>query len=463
MDLVFESAWRIAERIRRKQVSAVEVLDAVLAQCARYPSINAVVTFDDRAREAAIKADEWIARGEVIGDLHGVPITIKDTIETAGLRTTAGAPMLAQYVPATDAPAVTRLRRAGAIVLGKTNTPMFGMHPQTFNDVFGRTNNPWDESRTPGGSSGGPAAAVCSGMSFLDLCSDMSGSIRIPAHFCGVYAMRPTVHRVPSVGHIPDFPGGPRTDRLLATLGPIARSLRDVGLAMRVLTDDDDNPRDTETAPVPWRDQQPPPASALRIAWAETLPGVPVAAALRETVARVASTLASAGVRVEQRLPDGLEAHRAPWLELFKGFMHMVRTLYPGSVPPTDEEPPSLPDYARALHARDGVIREWDQFLTDYDALLLPVSLDVAFPHAPPKTPLVVDGASVESWRIDHLLYPFSFTGQPTVVIPAGVHDGLPIGVQLIGRRWQDERLLATAATVDALVAGYRVPPRLIG
>jgi amidase len=202
-----------------------------------------------------------------------------------------------------------------------------------------------------------------------------------------------------------------------------------------------------------------PEASALRIAWAETLPGVPVAKALRETVARVAATLEAAGARVAQRLPDDVASHRPPWLELFKSYMHIVGSLYPGSVPPGEGTPPTLPDFVRALHARDGVIRAWEEFLGDYDAVLLPVTPTVAFPHAPPKTPLDVDGESVESWRIDHLLYPFSFTGAPSVVMPAGVDAaGLPIGVQLVGRRWQDERLLAVAATVDSLVGGYRMP-----
>ena len=453
MDLTTLDASELARAIRDGETTALAAVQAVCARIDRlHPAINAVVTWDERSEERAREADAARARGEPLGPLHGVPVTIKDTIETAGLRTTAGAPPLANHVPARDAPAVARLRAAGAIVAGKTNTPTFAARPQTDNPIFGRTNNPWDVTRTPGGSSGGSCAAVASGMSFLDLGSDMSGSIRFPAAFCGVYGLRPTARRVPVVGHIPDPPGGARTDRHLATLGPIARSVRDLALALRALVTDDRDPRDTEVAPVPWRDAHVP---APRLAWAATLPGVPVAAAIRARVAEVAARLGAVSA-----LPDGLTAHREPWLDHFAAFLHGAKELYP-EVPFATERPaPTLGGVMRTLAARDRIIATWEAFFAEHDALLLPVCPVVAFPHCPPGTPLDVDGTPVESWRIDHLLYPFSFTGHPTVVLPAGRGaDGLPIGIQLVGRRWGDERLLAIAEHVDRIVGGYAPPP----
>jgi len=225
--------------------------------------------------------------------------------------------------------------------------------------------------------------------------------------------------------------------------------VRDLALALRALVTDDGDPRDTECAPVPWRDVAVP---APRIAWAPTLPGVPVAEVLRRRVAEVARQLGAT-----EALPDGLAEHREPWLDHFAAFLHAAKELYPEAPFKTDRPAPTLGAATRTLAARDRIIGVWEAFFARHDALLLPVCPVVAFPHCPPGSPLDVDGTPVESWRIDHLLYPFSFTGHPTVVLPAGLtDDGLPIGIQLIGRRWGDERLLAVAAHVDAIVHGYR-------
>jgi amidase len=210
-NLVFATVHELATGIRQRRVSAMEVLDAYLAQIARHnPAFNAIVTLDaERARRRAQDADAALAQGNVWGPLHGVPITIKDSIETAGLRTTSGFPPLADYVPSADAPVVARLRAAGAIILGKTNLPTLAGDAQTDNPLFGRSNNPWDVTRTPGGSTGGGAAAVAAGLSPLEIGSDYGGSVRGPAHFCGVYALKPTDRRLPDTGHIPELPGAP--------------------------------------------------------------------------------------------------------------------------------------------------------------------------------------------------------------------------------------------------------------
>ena len=220
-DLAFQSATQLAAAIRRKQVGSRELLEHYAARIGRFnPAINAVVTLDlERARTQADSADAAVARGEYGGPLHGVPITIKDTLETAGIRTTAGAEVHAEHVPQTDAAAVARLRAAGAVIIGKTNTPTFAMDVQTFNPLFGTTNNPWDLSRTPGGSSGGAAAAIAAGLSALELGSDIGGSIRTPAHFCGVYGHKPTHGIIEMRGHIPG-PPGTLSEADIGVLGP---------------------------------------------------------------------------------------------------------------------------------------------------------------------------------------------------------------------------------------------------
>jgi amidase len=462
-DIAALSASELAARIRERQLSSQEIVEALIRRIERlHPQLNAIVTLAaERARVAAREADEAVVRGQLRGALHGVPFTVKDTFETAGLRTTAGSPAFADYVPEQDASVCARLRAAGAILLGKTNTPPMAALPQTDNPVFGRTNNPWDVGRTPGGSSGGSAAAVAAGLVPLDIGSDLSGSVRIPAQFCGVYALKPTARRASTAGHIPDPPGIPRIDRWLGQPGPIARSVADLGLAMSVIAGLD--ARDTETAPVPWRSVPMPEPRALRVAFAPTLPGVPVRREIRETVERCARLLEGAGAQVSERLPPGdLAEHRKSWLAHLACFMRQIGTLYPE--PPAfaqraDAKPPELADQARALAGRDDAIRAWEALLAEVDVFMCPLVPVTAFPHCAPGTPLDVDGTPVESWRIDHFLNPFSFTGHPCVALPAGLDgEGLPIGIQLVARRWADEELLAAASTIDAVIQGYRRP-----
>jgi len=234
-DLVFTSVQKLAETIRNRHVSATEVLDAHLAQIDRHnPRLNVIVTLNrDEARVRASQADAALARGELWGPLHGVPITIKDGFSTAGIRTTSGFPLWADHVPEVDAPVVKRLRTAGAILLGKTNLPILSMDAQTDNPIFGRTNNPWNLSRTSGGSTGG-AAAVAAGLTPLELGSDIGGSLRIPAHCCGIYSLKPSAYRLPGGGYhpnpepaLPDI-GGPAQ---VGVFGPLARSVDDLALA----------------------------------------------------------------------------------------------------------------------------------------------------------------------------------------------------------------------------------------
>ena len=232
--LVFIPAYQIAQMIRNKTVSTVEVMEAYLEQISKYnPHVNAIATLDEKmAINKAKKADKALAKGEIWGQLHGVPITIKDTFETAGLLTTAGYKPLKNYIPSQDATVVARLRQAGAIIIGKTNPAEMASDYQSTNDIFGRVNNPWNLDYTSGGSSGGSAAAIAAGFSALDLGNDTSGSTRQPAHFCGVFALKPTEHRLPTIGHIPEAPGMPKCIRQLMTVGSFARSLEDLKLCL---------------------------------------------------------------------------------------------------------------------------------------------------------------------------------------------------------------------------------------
>ena len=232
----FSGAAELADAIRTRKVSSRELLDHYLARIDKInPTLNAVVTLDtERARKRADDADHALARGESWGPLHGLPITVKDVFETAGIRTTAGAPAFSEHVPTADAIAVARLQAAGAVLIGKTNTPMFAGDGQSYNAIFGTTNNPWDLARSPGGSSGGSAAAIAAGLSALELGSDIGGSIRSPAHCCGVYGHKPTYGIVPLRGHIPPMPGT-IAEVDIAVAGPIARSADDLDLALGVL------------------------------------------------------------------------------------------------------------------------------------------------------------------------------------------------------------------------------------
>ena len=255
------------------------------------------MTLDEEgALRAAREADGALARGAPCGPLHGVPFTLKDCHATLGMRTTAGHPTLADHVPAEDGTVAARLKAAGAILVGKTNVPPMAMSLQTDNPIFGRTNNPWNPARTVGGSSGGAAAAVAAGLVPFDIGSDMSGSIRIPAHYCGVFGLKPTANRLPITGHIPPPPGVPRLDRQMAVVGPIARCVEDLDLLCGILAGPDG--RDTEVPPVPWSAHPTPSVSELRIAWLPVFPAVPTARAVRLATERVAAQLAGSSTSI---------------------------------------------------------------------------------------------------------------------------------------------------------------------
>jgi amidase len=455
MDLTFSSALDLATAIRDRRVSATEVLEAHLARIAqRNPALNAVVTLDaEGARKRAREADEAIARDIVWGPLHGVPFTLKDAFATDGMRTTVGFPPF-DHVPNHDAPVVTRLKSAGAILVGKTNVAQLLGDYQTNNPIFGRTNNPWNVERTSGGSSGGSAAAVASGMSPFEIGTDLSGSVRIPAHFCGIFGFKPTEHRV-SLGGIAPAPGPnqpPRTIRVMSCVGPMARTVDDLGLLYSIIAGPDAG--DTDVPPVPIEPVPSLEIAGLRIAIAPSLGKFPVTTDVRQAIDNLAHHLSHAGAIVEAaELP---RSNLSEDLSRAGALLGMMVT----ASDPNAKNPASFPAYMAALQQRDEAIAVWDRWFDDWDALLCPPAMTSAFAHCPPGTSLAVDGATFDYWTVSAHTTLFNYTGSPAVVVPCGLdREGLPIGVQLVGRRWSDSRLLGVAKAISGASGGFQPPP----
>jgi amidase len=455
MDLVFSSTIELATAIRTGQVSATEVLEAHLAQIEqRNPALNAIVVMDaEGARGRAREADEALARGEVWGPLHGVPFTLKDAHSTAGMRTTVGFPPLADYVPQEDSTVAARLRKAGGVLLGKTNVPTMLADYQSSNPIFGRTNNPWNVERTPGGSSGGAAAALAAGMTPFEIGTDLSSSIRIPAHCCGVFGLKPTENRVPLTGLFPDPRGTPRSIRIMSSIGPMARTVEDLVLLYKIVAGPDG--RDTEVRPDPVDDVAELDLKTLRIAIAPTFSGFPVAADIRDAVEDFARQLERSGAVVERATPPELDFSRD-----LSSAGKLIGMMIGAFQPEGEREPTTLVHYLEALHRRDQSIVAWERFFEDWDALLCPASMVTAFPHCEPGMPLKVDGKDVDYWMVSAHGTLFNYTGHPAMVVPYRLdRDGLPIGVQLVVKRWGDLRLLAIAKSLSPVISGFRRPP----
>lgn len=454
-DLIFTSVKQLASKIRAGHTSASGVLEAHLSQIeAHNPPLNAIVTLDvEGARQRAREADEALARGELWGPLHGVPFTLKDCHSTAGMRTTAGHPPLADHVPDRDGTVSNRLKAAGGILLGKTNVSQLLVDIQSDNPIFGPTNNPWRLDRTPGGSSGGAAAAVASGMVPFDIGSDIGGSIRIPAHFCGLFGLKPTENRVPSTGHIPGPPGAPRAVRLLASVGPLARSVADLALLFQIITGPDG--QDIETPPVPMDPAPPVDLSELRVAFASTFPGFPVSRAVANAVVDLARSLDPLCAVIEEAVPSNVE---------FEGDLARARKLTTMVTeafdPHVDVPSASLAEYLKTLHERDQSIAAWERFFEEWDVLLCPASAVTAFPHCAMDSTLQLDGEPIDYWWANAHCKLFNYTGHPAVVLPYTFDaDDLPVGTQVVGKRWEESRLLSIAEALSQVTGQFRRPP----
>lgn len=442
-DLIFQPLWRIAELIRNRKVSPVEVVEAHLAQISRLnPGLNAIVTLAPDVLEQARRCEDALVRGAAAGVLHGVPITIKDTIETAGIRTTSGSVIRANYVPDVDARAVARLKAAGAIVLGKTNAAEMAMDYNADNPVFGRTNHPADARLTPGGSSGGEAVAVATCMSAGGLGSDLAGSIRIPAHFCGIAGLKPTVGRVPGEGQFPPS-SGPYS--LGAVVGPMARNAGDLRLLLHALSEPRTNPD----------------VSGLRVGFYTHDGFAPVTAETARAVEDAARVLAAAGLKVSEQRPPHVERGNELWLKLFsRASVVQLRKVYAGReheggafvswrLRTADETPvPTLDEYIENWMERDRLREELLRWMETTPILIAPVGSTPAFVHDTLK--VAVDGSTFGTFRAFSYAQTFNVFDLPVVTVPAGKsNDGLPIGVQIVGPPFAEEMVLTVAEIVQ--------------
>ena len=429
------------------------------------PALNAIVTIAPDVLDRARQAEASLMRGDTPGPLHGLPITIKDTIETADLRSTSGSVVRAQFVPRVDAPAVARLRTSGAIILGKTNAAEMAMDYTADNPVFGRTNNPHDTSRTPGGSSGGEAAAIATCMSAGGLGSDLAGSIRIPAHFCGIVGLKPTTGSVPGAGQFPPSIG---PYSLGAAIGPMARRVEDLHLLLSTL-------RETKVSLA--TDSLLNRSAAMRgcrVAWYTDDDVAPITEETRRAVERAASALNDAGLISEQRRPPGLERGYELWLKLFsRASVVQLRNVYTGReeeggdfvrwrLATADDTPaPTLDEYISAWMERDRLRLALNQWMTEVPLLVAPVGATPALKHDTLK--VTIGGTTLSTFRAFSYSQTFNVFDLPSVSVPAGVSaEGLPIGVQIVGRPFEEEAVLVAAAIVEEALGGWQ-PPKLWG
>ncbi|HEX4784065.1 MAG TPA: amidase [Candidatus Sulfotelmatobacter sp.] len=467
-DLTFLPAVTMAQQIREKKISPVELAEAHWAKIERLnPQLNAFVHLDaERVRREALAAEVAVTSRNILGPLHGVPISIKSCMDVAGLRCEAGSRLRAGYVATKDAPLVSRLRCSGAIVLGVTNTPEFLMAWETDNLLYGRTNSPWDLERTPGGSSGGEAAAIAAGMSAGGVGSDGGGSIRVPAHFSGICGLKPTPGRIPATGHFPPS-GGPFA--LIGVVGPMARTVADVRALFEVMQGPDDG--DTCAAPVPARWPSDDETRKLRVGYFEDDGRTPVAREIRLAVQAATNALRTAGFQVEPFRPTGLDEARELWKKFFvtAGGM-LIRPMFRGrahDLSPTlsqfldwsAAEPPLTGEtLLQAWIARDTLRAQFLAQMQEYPILLCPAAAIPAFRHG--ERNWMIDGKRVnylDAWSYTEW---FNLLGNPAVVVPVSRSaQGLPVGVQLVGRPWEEEQVLAVAAALEKECAAWAVPP----
>jgi Asp-tRNA(Asn)/Glu-tRNA(Gln) amidotransferase A subunit family amidase len=470
-DVVYISLTEMSQGIRAKKLSPVELVDAHLARITQLnPKVNAFVTVDEkRAREQSKSAEAALgssAKSNSLGPLHGVPISIKSSIDVAGLPCECGSILRKGNVPPEDAPLVKRLRAAGAIILGNTNVPEFLMAYETDNLLCGRTNNPWDLSRTPGGSSGGEAAAIAAGCSAGGVGSDGGGSIRIPAHYTGICGLKPTPGRIPSTGH---FPGSAGPFAQLGVIGPMARTLRDVERLFEVMAGPD--PGDPASAPVPLRRWSAQEIRKLRVAYFVDDGITPVTPETAAAVRTAAEALRAQGFQVAEWRPQNLDRVWQLWWNLFgrAGQMAFAPTIegHEAALSPilrafrakVAELPPlTAQELLNTLLARDVLRANLLAKMEGFPILICPACAVPAFRHG--EREWTVQGLKVEYLKAMSYSQWFNLLGNPAAVVPVGSSpEGLPIGVQIVGRPWEDEAVLAVAAKIEEACGGFRRPP----
>jgi len=475
-ELAFRPASEIAERIRRGELGSLEAVDYFIERIERLDGqVNAVVVRDfDRARDAARDAD----RAGPSGALHGVPMTVKEGYHVAGLATTFGYSVLLNNTPDWDSDCVARYKAAGAVLLGKTNMALGGADFQTYNDAYGTTNNPWNADRTPGGSSGGSSAALAAGLTPLEAGSDIGGSIRNPAHFCGVYGHKPTFGVVSQTGHSTALAPGPPTD--LVVCGPMARSAEDLAMSLDIVA----GPSSLDAAG--WRLDLPRPTKKrladYRVAvWADD-ENAPIDHEISERTASIAETLARLGARVSDRARPAIDARRA--FETYLELLHSVMAAgvgreqveknrrYAAATDPADRSDRAIMSRAMVLsHAdwigangrREALRHAWREFFGDWDILICPQMAVTAFPHdhSPFHTRTVVVNGEPQPY-FQQLFWSGLVTGPylPSTVFPAGLsNNGLPIGLQAVGAAYHDQITIDFTRLLAREVGGFQPPP----
>ena len=481
--MIFDSAHEILEKIKQGEVSSLEVLESFLAQVEKVnPKINAVVALDiERAKEKAKEADNKISLKSKLGPLHGLPMTIKDAFEVEGIVSTGGNPAWKDNIPKRNAEAVQRLVDAGAIIFGKTNVPFLSSDLQSFNKIYGTTNNPWDLERTPGGSSGGSAAALAAGMTPLELGSDIGGSIRVPAHFCGLYGHKPSYNIISEVGHMPPPPGSILTGNGLSVAGPLARSPEDLEIALDVLVAAQE--QDSQAWKVKLPKARTKKIKELKIAvW----PDEPYAEADNEITNLIKDTaedLRHAGAKVETvDLPISFE-------EIDKIYSLLLNPLMlAGSPKETFEtlaklneslDPNDVSELAKVArgsvlkHAdwvlvnaiRQNMRQKWREFFNKFDVVLCPTCITPAFKHnhnPVHERKLTINGKDDEYLRATLWAGPAVSAGLPSTNVPIGMSsNNLPISMQITGPYLEDKTCLEVAKVVRNLRGGFKIPPNL--
>ena len=460
-EAIYWSACRIAAEIRAGNLSSREIVDACLERIEQVnPKINAVVRLvAERARKEADALDRLAASGRFRGPLHGVPITIKDSLDSEGIVSTGGTMGRKDFIPRQDAPVVARLRDAGAVLLGKTNTPELTLSAETSNLIYGRTLNPYDLERSPGGSSGGSAAIVACGGAALELGSDTGGSIREPAHFCGITGIKPTSGRTPRSGHIVPYGGGVMDS--LTQIGPMARYVEDLVLALPIICGPDG--RDPAVVPVALGDSAGVDLSKLRIAWYADNGILAAADEIQRVVAETARQLQAQRFNIEQELLPGMRElvnlstglRESANAGLIMRLLQRYGTTQPG---------PDLAGYLTAdgiasansldpalMEAIDEARSRALGFFADYDAILCPSSHALARPHG------ASHGDSFDDWSYVTI---YNLLGWPGLSVRAGTSaDGLPVGVQVVAAPWREDIALALALKIETLMGGYQKPP----
>jgi amidase len=451
-----QDATALAALIRSRRASSVEVVEAHLARIeAVNPRLNAVVrVLADDARAAAAAADAALAAGEDVGPLHGVPFTVKENLDLTGTPTTQGVPAMSRAVAPADAPIVGRLRSAGAIPIARTNLPDFGLRMHTDSSLHGLTRNPWHRDLTAGGSSGGEASALAAGMTPLGLGNDIGGSLRNPAHCCGIASLKPTTNRLPMAAVVP--PQDPiLAAQLMAVDGPMARRVADLRLALALMAGPD--PRDPYAVPAPL--EQDGAHDLVPVAVLAEPPGGDTHPEIAAAVRRAAAALADAGHPVHESVPPSYEQAIDCWARVLMTDLRMLKPLLAQVMGP---DAMRVIEHAEALFPvldpagvsqahvdRHAIARAWSEFLDRHPLVLSPVWTQPPFEH----------GMDVATWEsaaavlaLARPVLPANLLGLPVVTVPVGTAAGLPVGVQVIGRRFREDQCLAAAERIEAAV-----------